>query len=187
MSNPIRIGIIGLGRAGYAMHSRELASRKEKFTFVAACDIIEERATSFAAEFGTKAYTNIEDLINDPEVEVVDIATRSCDHYAHAKMALLAGKSALEPDATHIQCGVQTVLFALLHDTVAASCGRIRQLQLNRNSAGNVHISHFLGFQNLKHNNVTVSHRTVINHVVLPHQRTSFILQYFLISHDGTS
>ena len=92
MSNPIRIGIVGLGRAGYAMHSRELASRKDKFTFVAACDIIEERATSFAAEFGCKAYTCIEDLIVDPDVELVDIATRSIDHLKHAKAALLAGK-----------------------------------------------------------------------------------------------
>jgi predicted dehydrogenase len=92
MSNPIRIGIIGLGRAGYAMHSRELASRRDKFTFVAACDIIEERATAFAEEFGAKPYTRIEDLIADPDVELVDIATRSIDHLKHAKAALLAGK-----------------------------------------------------------------------------------------------
>lgn len=92
MSTPIKIGLIGLGRAGYSMHTGELASRKDKFTFVAGCDIIPERAVAFAEEFGAKAYTDFNDLIADPEVELVDIATRSVDHLAHAKAALLAGK-----------------------------------------------------------------------------------------------
>ena len=92
MSTPIKIGLVGLGRAGYAMHTRELASRKDKFIFVAGCDNIFERATSFAEEFGAKAYTDIKELIADPEVELVDIATRSIDHLAHAKLALEAGK-----------------------------------------------------------------------------------------------
>ena len=95
MSKPIKIGIVGLGRIGMTVHKTAYKDRPDKFTVVAACDIIEDRATRFAAEFGARAYTDINDLINDPEVEMVDIATRSCDHYKHAKMALLAGKSVL--------------------------------------------------------------------------------------------
>lgn len=95
MSKPIKIGVVGLGRIGMSVHRNCLKARPDKFEVVAACDIIEERAEKFKAEFGCRAYTNIEDLIADPEVEVVDIATRSCDHYAHSKMALLAGKSVL--------------------------------------------------------------------------------------------
>lgn len=57
--------------------------------------MIEERCKEFEELFGCRTYTNIEDMIADPEVEVVDIATRSCDHYIHSKMALLAGKSVL--------------------------------------------------------------------------------------------
>jgi predicted dehydrogenase len=37
----------------------------------------------------------VEDLVADPEVEVVDIASRSTDHYAHACLALEAGKVAV--------------------------------------------------------------------------------------------
>jgi len=69
--------------------------RSDKFVFFAACDIIEERTKVFADKYGSRTYTKIEDLIADPEVELVSIATRSCDHYKHAKMALLAKKDVM--------------------------------------------------------------------------------------------
>lgn len=94
-TNPIRIGLVGLGRAGHGMHMEELRPRSDKFQFYAVCDIIPERCEPFVKEFGSKAYTSIEELIADPEVEIVSIATRSCDHVKHAKMALLAGKDVM--------------------------------------------------------------------------------------------
>jgi predicted dehydrogenase len=95
MAKPIKVGVVGLGRIGMSVHRECLKARPDKFTVVAACDLIEDRRERYKAEFGCRTYERIEDLIADPEVEVVDIATRSCDHYAHAKMALLAGKSVL--------------------------------------------------------------------------------------------
>lgn len=95
MSNPIKIGVVGLGRIGMSVHRECLKARPDKFTVVAACDLIKERYDRYAEEFGCRTYDNIDDLIADPEVEVVDIATRSCDHYIHSKKALLAGKSVL--------------------------------------------------------------------------------------------
>ena len=95
MSKPIKIGVVGLGRIGMSVHRKCLLARPDKYTVVAACDLIKDRCARYAEEFGCRTYDNIEDLIADPEVEVVDIATRSCDHYKHTKMALLAGKSVL--------------------------------------------------------------------------------------------
>jgi len=92
---PIQIGLIGLGRAGRGMHLQELRNRSDKFHFYAVCDCIEERTVPFVEEFGSKAYTRIEDLLADPDVELVTIATRSADHYIHAKMALAAGKNVM--------------------------------------------------------------------------------------------
>lgn len=95
MSKPIKVGVVGLGRIGMSVHRECLKARPDKFTVVAACDLIPERCERYKEEFGCRTYTDIEEMINDPEVEVVDIATRSCDHYKHSKMALLAGKSVL--------------------------------------------------------------------------------------------
>lgn len=90
---PIKLGIIGLGRAGRGMHLKELEGKEDIYKIVAVCDLIKERRDEVAAQFNCKAYEDMNDLINDPEVELVDIATRSCDHYAHAKLALQAGKN----------------------------------------------------------------------------------------------
>ena len=95
MTKPIQVGLIGLGRAGSGMHRGELRPRADKFHFAAVCDCIEERTVPFVDEFGSRPYTKIEDLLADPDVELVTIATRSVDHYAHAKMALLAGKDVM--------------------------------------------------------------------------------------------
>ena len=89
---PIKIGMLGLGRAGNGMHRPELAPRGEKFQIYAVCDELPERCDVFAEQFGSKKYLTYEEMLADPEVELIDIATRSCDHYKHAKMALEAGK-----------------------------------------------------------------------------------------------
>ncbi len=95
MSNPIKVGVVGLGRIGMRSHKNSLKNRPDKFQVVACCDLIPERTQKYKEELGCRTYDRIEDLLADPEVEVVDIATRSCDHYIHSKMALLAGKSVL--------------------------------------------------------------------------------------------
>jgi scyllo-inositol 2-dehydrogenase (NADP+) len=94
-TGPINIGIAGLGRAGSGMQLNELASRKELFKVVAVCDIIEERRKQATEKYGCKAYEKIQDLIADPDIEMVSVATRSYDHHDHVEMALEAGKDVL--------------------------------------------------------------------------------------------
>ncbi|HEY3379832.1 MAG TPA: Gfo/Idh/MocA family oxidoreductase [Armatimonadota bacterium] len=91
-NGPIRVGLVGLGRAGWGMHCEELIGKEDKFSIVAACDIIPERCARMAERYACATYATIEELVADPQVEVVDIATRSHDHFAHAKLALEAGK-----------------------------------------------------------------------------------------------
>ena len=43
MSNPIKIGLVGLGRAGWGMHLEEIKNKTDKFQVVAVCDILPER------------------------------------------------------------------------------------------------------------------------------------------------
>jgi len=91
-AKPINVAIVGVGRAGWGDHRNAFLKRPDKFRIVVACDIIEERNQVIQEETGCRVYSCIEDLLKDEEVEVVDIATRSCDHYKHARLALEAGK-----------------------------------------------------------------------------------------------
>lgn len=91
-ANPIQLGIVGLGRAGWGMHCGELEGKERRFQIVAACDVLEDRCAKMAERYGCATYTDVKGLIADPNVEMVDIATRSCDHYAHTMLALKAGK-----------------------------------------------------------------------------------------------
>lgn len=95
MGKPIQVGLVGLGRAGYGMHRIELGRRPEQYRFAAVCDEIPERMQVFADEFGSRTYATIEELVRDDEVELVTVATRSVDHFKHAKLALEAGKNVL--------------------------------------------------------------------------------------------
>lgn len=92
MGSVIKIGLAGIGRAGWGMHCKELEGRESQFKIVAACDTVAERREMMAARYKCKTYARLEDMLCDPDIELVDIATRSCDHYAHATMALNAGK-----------------------------------------------------------------------------------------------
>ena len=72
MANPVRIGLVGLGRAGWGMHLEELKGKEDKCVIVAACDIIPERLEKMKERFPeVHTYDKIEDLIHDPDVELV--------------------------------------------------------------------------------------------------------------------
>ena len=90
---PIRIGIVGLGRAGLEMHCPELAQIPELFKIIAVCDPIKERRDVALERFpDCRAYRRYEDILNDPDVELVDIVTRSDEHAAHVMQALKTRK-----------------------------------------------------------------------------------------------
>ena len=90
---PINIGIIGLGRAGFEMHCAELEMYPHLFKIVAVCDPIKERRDAVAARYpDCHAYRRMEDLLADAHVELIDIATRTEDHFAHVMAALKTQK-----------------------------------------------------------------------------------------------
>lgn len=90
---PIRVGIVGLGRAGMGMHCYELDRFPDRFVVVAACDLLEDRCDNLKKRYGCATYLKIEDMLADPAVELVDVCTRTVDHVAHALMGLKAGKT----------------------------------------------------------------------------------------------
>ncbi len=89
----VKVGIIGLGRAGYSMHCSELDKYKTKFKIVAGCDPLEEKRDRFHGKVKkATVYKKAEDLIADPEVELISIANRTTDHFSTVLLALKSGK-----------------------------------------------------------------------------------------------
>lgn len=95
MADPVRMGIVGLGRAGRNMVFAEVADREHLFKAVAACDPIAERREEFASRTGAAAYGELDGLLGDDRVELVVVANRSVDHVQAATAALESGKLVL--------------------------------------------------------------------------------------------
>lgn len=90
--NPIRIGVIGLGRTGWQNHCRQLATLPAMYRITAAADPDPARQDEAQRTFGCRSYPTPEALLADREVELVTIATPSHLHLAHVEAALAAGK-----------------------------------------------------------------------------------------------
>ena len=86
MSKKIKVGVVGIGRIGWGTSLREIGKYTDLFEIVAACDLIEDRRKKMADQFGCKTYEKIEDLINDKEVELVYLATRSANLHANGHL-----------------------------------------------------------------------------------------------------
>ena len=91
---PIRYGIVGLGRAGWAIHIRQLREREDA-QIVAVADPEAERRAEAEAEFGCACYDTIDGLLGDANVEVVVVATPSHLHARDTIAALRAGKDVI--------------------------------------------------------------------------------------------
>lgn len=87
---PVKIGLIGSGDISWTY----LQNLKETFaiTDIVGCsDIVEERSRERAEEFGIRQMTN-EEILNDPEIEIVVNTTYPSSHFEVTKAALMAGK-----------------------------------------------------------------------------------------------
>ena len=92
MDGKIKVGVWGLGRAGHAMHVEELKMYPDMFEAVAGCDIAPERREAAKEKFpGLRLYAEGKDMLADPELEMITIATRSPQHVEHAIAALETG------------------------------------------------------------------------------------------------
>src|SRR5215216_4756037 len=86
----IGIGVAGAGFIGPA-HVEGL--RRNGFNILGLVGRTKEKAEEKSAELGiSRAYGLLVDMLADPEIDVVHLATPNYLHYQHARAALLAGK-----------------------------------------------------------------------------------------------
>ena len=110
-----RIGIIGAGSIARAM-AATLAGMKgvERYAVASRSD---EKAAQFAHEWGfTRSYGSYEALADDPEVDLVYIATPHSHHYEQARMCILKGKPVLCEKAFTANARQAEALLALAHE-----------------------------------------------------------------------
>ena len=81
----LRVGVIGCGRIS-VMHFVSIASIEET-ELVACCDIKSDRAEAAAKEYGIKAYTSYEEMLENEELDAVHLCL---PHHLHCKVAIAA-------------------------------------------------------------------------------------------------
>ena len=108
MERKIRVGILGLGRAGRFMHAPEIALYPDFYEIVAGCDHAPDRRENLPEQLkNAKIYASYDEMLADPTVDMVTIATRNEDHTPHALRALEAGKAVVvdKPHAISMEQG----------------------------------------------------------------------------------
>ena len=84
----LRTALVGCGKVGQ-IHAQALAALPES-EFVAACDVDLPRATTFAARFGVKPYSDVPRMLGECGAQAVCIAT---PHPLHAEPAIEAARA----------------------------------------------------------------------------------------------
>lgn len=108
----MKFAIFGPGKIAQSMAAAVAPLEDVERYAVASRDL--KRAQDFASEWGfEKAYGSYEEMLADPEVELIYVATPHSHHYEHAKMCLNAGKHVLLEKAFTVNAKQAEELIAL--------------------------------------------------------------------------
>lgn len=102
---PGRTGIAFVG-CGYVadLYLRTLDNRKDKLALKGVWDVRPDRLERFAGHYGLRRYSNLDELLADPQVDIVLNLTNPAQHFAVSQKALEAGKHVYseKPLALHL-------------------------------------------------------------------------------------
>ena len=125
------LAIIGLGRAGN-FHLTSCASLSDSVMLRWVVDANKELADSVAERVRCRATTVVDDVLKDPQVEAVIIASTTNTHYGFCKAALQAGKHVFtEKPVSHNPHELKEVLDLALASGVAFIVGYQRRVDPN--------------------------------------------------------
>lgn len=86
----IRFGVLGAG--GFSRFSADAFSKVPGTTISGVYDNDPKNSKSFSDTFGSKVFSTIEQLLTDPQTDIIYIATPPFLHFSQSKQALLSGK-----------------------------------------------------------------------------------------------
>lgn len=89
----VNVGVIGVGAMGYN-HAR-VYYKLEEANLVAVSDVSERTLNKVAKKYDAKGFTDYEDLLKDPEIEVVNVCVPTTFHHDVVMEAIKHGKHVL--------------------------------------------------------------------------------------------
>ncbi|WP_160724879.1 Gfo/Idh/MocA family protein [Bacillus sp. USDA818B3_A] len=97
----LKVGVIGCGSIARRRHLVEYAANPE-IEIVAVCDIVEDRANEMAKEYGARAFTKYQDVLELEEIDIISVCLPNNLHAPVSIAALNTGKHVLceKPMAT---------------------------------------------------------------------------------------
>ncbi len=104
MADILRFGIIGCGVIG-STHAEAIASLPAA-RLVAVTDPILAKAQKLAGSYGIKAYSNLREMLDREELDVVNICTPSGNHREHACAAMRMGRHVIVEKPIEIILGI---------------------------------------------------------------------------------
>jgi predicted dehydrogenase len=132
MSSKLKIGIIGSGGIAQGVHIPGYQSMPDLCEVVALCDPIASVAEAAAEKFGIgKTYTDYHELLADPEIAAVSVATPNKFHKEPTIDALKAGKHVLCEKPLAMNAAEAREMCAAARDS-----GKILQVALQQRFAG---------------------------------------------------
>jgi len=90
MNQPVRIGVIGVGRAGWDLHVKPLA-KHPGFSLVSVADPVADRRSEAEAVFGVKTYTTRGEMLAAGNLDAVVVASPTMFHFEDASDVLEHG------------------------------------------------------------------------------------------------
>ena len=81
----IRLGMVGCGRVSQK-HFDALTQHQDNIELVAVCDQVKDKADQASAKMHSKAYTDIEEMLEKEKLDIVTVATPNGYHSQHVKL-----------------------------------------------------------------------------------------------------
>ena len=90
----VKVGIIGCGKIAQVRHAPEY-DENPNAEIVGVYDFDQQRCIQVAMAIGCKAYSSVDELVNDPEIDAVSVCSPNFTHAEYSIKAMRAGKHVL--------------------------------------------------------------------------------------------
>jgi scyllo-inositol 2-dehydrogenase (NADP+) len=118
-ADPVRVGIVGLGRIGLGHHAK-IVMGHNAYRLTAVCDIRPDRLGEAMQVSGATGYARYTEMLKNTDVELILVCTLSRDHERMTVQALKAGK--------HVMCEKPAVRTPEGIDRMVAAARKARRV-----------------------------------------------------------